>query len=308
MANIAFDIRARARIDGARVAMRHKCDGRWLETTYAELDAAVAQLAAGLVRLGVARGDLVALFAPNMPAWTLCDLAVLSVGAVTVPVYVTSTAEQLAAIVEDSGARVLIAGTPAEAETAAALAAGRILILCEGEAPPSAPGAIALTALAEAASEPGIADELRRREDAARDEDLATIIYTSGTTGRPKGVMLSHHNILSNTEAVLKLVPGYREDLYLSFLPLSHAFERTVGYYLTMVTGSEVAFARSIPQLAEDFRNVRPTVIVSVPRIYERIYAAINAKLDEAPPIRRKLFNFAVDVGWDRFLHQHVAL
>jgi long-chain acyl-CoA synthetase len=133
---------------------------------------------------------------------------------------------------------------------------------------------------------------------------LATIVYTSGTTGKPKGVMLSHQNILSNAHACLDVFDLRLDDLLLSFLPLSHAFERTLGYYLTVMTGATVAFARSIPLLSEDLQTIKPTVLVSVPRIYERIYSAINAKLDEGSPLRKKLFYLAVEVGWARFLHQ----
>jgi long-chain acyl-CoA synthetase len=130
---------------------------------------------------------------------------------------------------------------------------------------------------------------------------LATIVYTSGTTGRPKGVMLSHQNMLQNVKSCLGAFDVYPDDVFLSFLPLSHMFERTVGYYLTMVAGSEVAFARSIPQLAEDFRNVRPSVIVSVPRIYERLHAAIQSQLRDASGTKRWLFEFAHHTGWSLF-------
>ncbi|MBK9304268.1 MAG: AMP-binding protein [bacterium] len=296
MANIAFDIRARARVDGARVAMRHKRDGRWLETTYAELDAAVEQVAAGLVRLGVARGDRVALFAPNMPAWTLCDLAVLSVGAVTVPVYATSTAEQLAAIVEDSGARVLIAGTPAEAATAAALAAGRTLILCEGEAPASAPGAVALSALTAAAIEPAIAAELRRREEAAGDDDLATIIYTSGTTGDPKGVLLTHANFRCQFASLDRRFVFGPDDHSLCFLPLSHVYERAWSYYVYL-KGARNSFVADPKQVVAHLAEVRPTAMVSAPRLYEKVHAAVHEKVARAPRLRRALFHWAVRTG-----------
>jgi long-chain acyl-CoA synthetase len=130
---------------------------------------------------------------------------------------------------------------------------------------------------------------------------LATIVYTSGTTGRPKGVMLSHQNILQNVKSCLGAFDVFTDDVFLSFLPLSHTFERTVGYYLTMVAGSEVAFARSIPQLAEDFRSVRPTVIVSVPRIYERLHATIRSQLRDASGMKRRLFDFAHRTGWSVF-------
>ncbi|MDO9170837.1 MAG: long-chain fatty acid--CoA ligase [bacterium] len=296
MQNLALDIRERARRRGARVAMRHKSDGRWHETTYAELDATVERLAAGLVRLGVSRGDRVALFAPNMPAWTMCDLAVLSVGAVTVPVYATSTAEQLALIVEDSGARVLIAGTPSEAATAAGVAAGRTLILCEGEAPASTPGAIALASLTSAAVEPGIAAELRRREAAASDDDLATIIYTSGTTGDPKGVLLTHANFRCQFASLDRRFEFGPDDHSLCFLPLSHVYERAWSYYVYL-TGARNSFVADPKQVVAHLAEVRPTAMVSAPRLYEKVHAAVHEKVAHAPRLRRALFRWAVRTG-----------
>ena len=137
-------------------------------------------------------------------------------------------------------------------------------------------------------------------------DELATIIYTSGTTGKPKGVMLSHHNIVYNAYAsLITFKEGLDStDIFLSFLPLSHTFERTAGYYMPMMAGAAVAYARSIPLLADDMKIVRPTVLASVPRIYERIYNAIHAKLEEGPALRHKLFTLTVEVGWDRFEHQ----
>ncbi|MFA5826664.1 MAG: AMP-binding protein, partial [Gallionellaceae bacterium] len=135
-------------------------------------------------------------------------------------------------------------------------------------------------------------------------DELASIIYTSGTTGKPKGVMLSHNNMLSNTHAALGTFVVYGSDRMLSFLPLSHTFERTCGYYLQVMTGATVAYARSIPLLSEDLQIIKPTILISVPRIYERIHSAINAKLEEGSPLKHKLFNLAVDVGWARFLRE----
>jgi long-chain acyl-CoA synthetase len=147
-------------------------------------------------------------------------------------------------------------------------------------------------------------DEGGATRHAPRDPNaLATIVYTSGTTGRPKGVMLSHRNILSNAEGACSVfVPGH-EDMFLSFLPLSHTFERTCGYYLTIMTGSPVAFSRGIPQLSEDLQAIRPTLLISVPRIYERVYGRIRGALDEGSPAKKKLFELAVDVGYERFEH-----
>ena len=132
---------------------------------------------------------------------------------------------------------------------------------------------------------------------------LATIVYTSGTTGRPKGVMLSHRNILTNAHACLRVMTVGHEDLFLSFLPLSHTFERTCGYYLSIMAGCTVAYARSVQQLGEDLQNIRPTMLISVPRIYERVYAGIKSRLDDGPRFRKMLFEFAVDIGYARFEH-----
>ncbi|MEE8379983.1 MAG: AMP-binding protein, partial [Gammaproteobacteria bacterium] len=118
---------------------------------------------------------------------------------------------------------------------------------------------------------------------------------------RPKGVMLSHRNILFNTHATVELVPIYAEDVFLSFLPLSHMFERTLGHYIPIMCGSTVAYARSVEKLADDLISQRPTVLISVPRIYERVYNKIKTQVDQKSPFAQKLFHSAVDVGWQRF-------
>ena len=137
------------------------------------------------------------------------------------------------------------------------------------------------------------------------EDDLAAIVYTSGTTGRPKGVMLTHKNVVSNVINTLKTVSPKPGDVFLSFLPLSHTFERMAGYYLALGMGCTIVFTRSIQQLAEDFRIIRPNVIISVPRIYERIFAKVQAKLARESGFVRFLFNWAVDVGWRRFCKKY---
>ena len=130
---------------------------------------------------------------------------------------------------------------------------------------------------------------------------LATLVYTSGTTGRPKGVMLSHHNILWNAEATLKAIPGYREDVYLSLLPLSHMFERTVGYYVPIMAGSTVGFARSLKDLSKDIGIIRPTLLIAVPQIYEGIRTKMQHQLEEQGRLARLLVNWTLAIGWERF-------
>jgi long-chain acyl-CoA synthetase len=132
-------------------------------------------------------------------------------------------------------------------------------------------------------------------------DDLAAIVYTSGTTGKPKGVMLTHRNILANIKAVVARVPVMESDVFLSFLPLSHTFERTIGYYLPVAAGSCVAYVRSVGQIAEDLKIVRPTVLVSVPRIYEKFYAKLQEMLAQSNAVTRLLFQTAQAVGWRRF-------
>jgi long-chain acyl-CoA synthetase len=138
----------------------------------------------------------------------------------------------------------------------------------------------------------------------ARSSDLASIVYTSGTTGFPKGVMLSHMNMLSNAEAAALKVELGESDISLSFLPLSHTLERTVGYYFSIMVGGITAYARSTALLAEDLQTIRPQALVSVPRIYERVYAKVMAGLDEKGEKAKRLFDLAVDVGWKRFLYR----
>jgi long-chain acyl-CoA synthetase len=142
---------------------------------------------------------------------------------------------------------------------------------------------------------------------ATRDGDpheLASIVYTSGTTGRPKGVMLSHYNMLSIAHAALTMIDCYEEDLFLSFLPLSHTLERTAGYYLPMMAGATVAYARSVSQLAQDLQNIRPTIMIAVPRIFERVFARIQGQMDKQSAIKRGLFNLTTAIGWRRFERQ----
>ena len=135
-------------------------------------------------------------------------------------------------------------------------------------------------------------------------DTLATIVYTSGTTGHPKGVMLSHRNILWNAYSGSQSVPVYREDNFLSFLPLSHTFERTIGYYLPMMAGATITYVRSMSQIGEDIIAIKPTVIISVPRLFERIYNKIKSQLEEKGSAVSRLFEWTVNVGWSRFEHQ----
>jgi len=273
----------------------------WRDYTWAQINQQVARWQAALEKDGLKAGDRVAVMLRNSPEWVTYDQAALGLGLVVVPLYTQDRPDNVAYIMNDSGCKVLlIEGAEqwqAFSEVKSQLG-GLTRILTVNPVPNA--GEPRLKSLAEWL--PGKGGETRH---VPRDPNaLATIVYTSGTTGRPKGVMLSHSNILSNAAAasgeVLTTGPA---DMLLSFLPLSHTFERTCGYYLTIMTGATNAYSRGIPQLAEDLQAIRPTILISVPRIYERVYGRIRAALDEGSPLKKKLFLLAVEVGYARFEH-----
>jgi len=262
--------------------------------------AQVARWQAALAKEGLAKGDRVALMLRNCPQWVMFDQAAMSLGLVTVPLYTVDRAENIAYIVNDSQCKVLLFETAEQWKELSGVVGQmacvqRFISLDEvnGDEPRLISSVRYLPA--NATLQPPVPTQT---------DELASIIYTSGTTGKPKGVMLSHNNMLSNTHGALGTFVGRSDDVMLSFLPLSHTFERTCGYYLQVMTGATVAYARSIPQLSEDLQIIKPTILISVPRIYERINAAIKSKLDEGSPLKRALFHLAVEVGWARFLHE----
>ncbi len=283
-------------------AYRHFDTARntWVSFTWRQMAGEVARWQAALAKENLPKGERVALMLRNCPQWVMFDQAAMSLGLITVPLYTVDRAENIAYIVNDSGAKVLLFET---AEQWQELRAVREKMACVQRF-------IALDKISGddprfvAAGDYLPASAALQAPVPTRIDELASIIYTSGTTGKPKGVMLSHGNMLSNAYDALDTFVVYPTDLMLSFLPLSHTFERTCGYYLQVMTGATVAYARSIPLLSEDLQIIKPTILISVPRIYERVYSAISAKLEEGSPLKRKLFKLAVDVGWDHFLQQ----
>jgi long-chain acyl-CoA synthetase len=275
--------------------------GNWRDYTWAQINHQVARWQAALASDGLQPGDRVAVMLRNSPEWVIFDQAAFGMGLVVVPLYIQDRADNLAYIVNDAGCKVLLFEGFEQWQSLQDVRGqlnGLVRIL-------------AVNGLAEGVEDPRLKwigewlpEEGGETRHLPRDGNaLATIVYTSGTTGRPKGVMLSHHNILTNAHACLQVMAVGHDDVFLSFLPLSHTFERTCGYYLTMMAGASVAYARSIPQLGEDLQTIRPTMLISVPRIYERIWGTIRARLDEGPPLRKKLFELAARIGYDRFEH-----
>jgi long-chain acyl-CoA synthetase len=276
-------------------------EGGWRDYSWAQIDREVARWQAALERDGLKPGERVAVMLRNSPEWVIFDQAALGLGLVTVPLYTQDRPDNVAYIINNADCRVLLVEgdehwdllRPVLPELKGVL---RFLTVQRLKSPA---GDERLRPVEHWLPADGGATRHLERPGST----LATIVYTSGTTGRPKGVMLSHDNILSNTHAALQVLATGHDDIFMSFLPLSHTFERTCGYYLTIMAGSTTAYARSIPQLAEDLQAIRPTMLISVPRIYERIWGAIRAKLDEGPPARKKLFLLAAEVGYARFEH-----
>ncbi len=278
---------------------------QWRDVTWAQTAAEVARWQESLAKEGLAPGDRVALSVRNCWEWVLFEQAALGLGLVVVPLYTDDRPDNVAYILRDAAVKVLMVGDAGLWRRLAPAMQGieqlrRVLILdCERRPAPSPADERVICVREWLAS-----GEYALRERHGPADDLATIVYTSGTTGRPKGVMLSHHNILAIAHSALASYDVYLEDVLLSFLPLSHSYERTVGYYLPMMAGATVAYARSIQQLSDDLRQVRPTMLIAVPRIFERIYSRIQEQLAKKSPLARSLFRTTVAVGWKRFQMQ----
>jgi long-chain acyl-CoA synthetase len=293
----------RARRSQDKIAYRY-FDNRqsvWVDLSWGQMLEQVARWQAALAQEGLVKGDRVALMLRNCPQWVMFDQAAMSLGLIVVPLYTVDRAENIAYIVNDSQVKVLLFETAEQWQELSGVVGQmgcvqRFVSLDDFKSKE--------TRLVSAARYLHTQSVQLQPAVPCESNELASIIYTSGTTGKPKGVMLSHSNMLSNIYDGMATFAIYPDDLLLSFLPLSHTFERTCGYYMQVMTGATVAYARSIPLLAEDMLTIRPTLLISVPRIYERIYGAVNTKLREGSPLKRMLFNLAVHVGWARFQHQ----
>lgn len=270
----------------------------WQSFSWQQLNELVTNWRNALATEQLDQGDKVAVMLRNCKEWLVFDIAAQGLGLVTVPLYPNDRADNAAYILQHSGAKLLLLEDASSQQDLLAHQEVKNLqrVLSLADVPAASPSAnlVALSDWIEASTETASMLDI----DASA---LATIVYTSGTTGAPKGVMLSHNNILWNAWSGLHSVPVYPDDVFLSFLPLSHTLERTVGYYLPIMAGSTICYARSIPQLAEDLVSIKPTVLISVPRIYERIYNRIQEQLEAKPALAKRLFQTAVDVGWDYF-------
>ncbi len=283
-------------------ALNHKMAGEWVHYSAQTFVERVRHIALGLAAFGVKPGDRVALLSENRPEWSMADLAILSLGAINVPIYTTQAVDQVRYILADSGTRAIFISNRRLYKHAREAFAGldflEKLIFFDADAAEGLDRAITLDALEQTGAE-----QDRTRPEAydaylkaIHADDLATIIYTSGTTGEPKGVMLTHHNFISNVLAITSGLPIGETDVALSVLPLSHIFERT-GFYIFCYSGMSVYYAASFDQVGENLREVRPTVMTAVPRLFEKVYHRIVKKGMSEKGWKRKVFMRALTVG-----------
>jgi long-chain acyl-CoA synthetase len=279
--------------------MLFKKDGAYTPISTQEFGESVKHFALGLRALGFDAGQKLCLLSENRPAWTITDFATLTAGGLTVPIYTTLVPEQIRYIIDDSDATVVVVSNADHWKKVESLRAGlakvRHYITFAEEAPA---GVLTLRAVmdmgkAAAETEPGLYDELVAR---VKPDDEATLIYTSGTTGVPKGVILTHDNLVSNIKTAASIIEFTDKDTVLSFLPLSHVLERMV-MFTYIFKGCTVAFAESVETVAQNLIEIRPHIMVSVPRVFEKIYTKVMDQVLTSPALRRKIFFWALKVG-----------
>ncbi len=291
-------------------ALNYKKDGEWQPISSDEMIERVENIALGLYALGLRKGDRIALLAANSPEWTLTDAGCQFAGIIDAPVYTTLAPNQVEYIIKDSGAKILFlqnAECFARLETNLNVCPTLEKIVFFEAANVETENAISLEELEKAGAKlktesPHLIAELM---NAAKPTDIATLIYTSGTTGEPKGVMLSHQNLVSNVLDAGAEHTFSSKDRPLSVLPFSHVFERT-GMYLYILNGMAVFYAESIEKTADNLAEVKPTMFVGVPRIFEKVYEKAKARAAQASPLKEKIFDWAIDIAKEyAILNEH---
>jgi len=294
----AFRERVRRSSEKVAYTQFNQSSESWETFTWAELALQVERWQVAFRESGLGKGDRVAICYRNSVQWVIFDQAALRLGLVIVPLYTADRADNIAYVIGDSGSRLVLFSDSSTWEQVSStdedVSCVEQVLVFSGQAR----GMVSLV-------DDWLPEHGQHFErGVASPDDLASIVYTSGTTGRPKGVMLSHRNMLSNAYSGMRSVPLKPTDRLLSFLPLSHTLERTVGYYASLMSGSMVTFNRSIKQLSDDLAHVKPTVLISVPRIFERVHNQIYAGLAEQGGLQQWMFKTAINIGWHKFEHQ----
>ncbi|HEY4303038.1 MAG TPA: long-chain fatty acid--CoA ligase [Gemmatimonadaceae bacterium] len=291
-------------------AMQVKRNGRFEPISHDTVAERVRRIALGLEELGIRSSDRIAILSENRPEWAIADYAVLALGAADVPIYPNLPADQVAYVLKDSGSVAIFVSSAEQATKIKEIRANCPTLRHVIAFDQSTDGADMTFAALETRGANVDGDARQKayldRSRAVRPDDLATIIYTSGTTGEPKGVMLTHDNIYSNVLANGDKIPFAGDDVCLSFLPLSHIFERNAGHYLMMYTGTSIAYAESIDTVPLNMTEVRPTLVLSVPRLYEKMYARVLENALSGGGLKKRIFFWARSVA-DRWADVKLA-
>ncbi len=290
--------------DPAKAMLSYKVDKEYVNITYQQFKQDVELTAHGLLSLGISAGDKVILLAENRPEWMAFDFAILGIGAVDVPLYPSLTPADIKFIINNSESKTVVVSNKLLLSKFLRVkdecpGVESIIVMNEKDADDSVSGLYSLNRLKQIGEEhrkfnPGMFAGLNEK---VKEYDICTIIYTSGTTGEPKGVLLTHHNIVSNVLAALESIHVTNNEVFLSFLPLCHIFERMAGFYLALASGSHVAFAVSIETVPQNMVDVRPTLMTAVPRLFERFHARVIKTVESGPEKKQKIFHWGVEIG-----------
>ena len=294
----------RFQIEG-RPMLMYKKDGEYRGKSYSEMKVLVEKFANGLASIGVKNYDHVALISENRPEWVVADMAILKLAAVNVSIYPSLTARQIEFILNDAEVKYVIVSNQMQLNKILKIAdeipsLRRIVVLSDIKKN-DLPGVLSFSSILEMGSifQKLYPDYLKIESLKITPDMVCALIYTSGTTGNPKGVMLTHENIVSNMKSSAVCIPFSHNDTILSFLPLSHSYERTTGYYTAMACGALIAYAESIDTVPENLIEIKPTFVTTVPRLFERFYNRLMKQIGEEPVIKQKIFEWALSVGKD---------
>lgn len=286
---------------GDGVALKRKREGEYLDITWREYGQCVKALAITLENCGIAVGNRVAIFSYNSPEWAYTDLATITIRAIVVPVYFKSSAPQVEYILRDSEAKVIMVGDADQLSTVLSMKKNlpelRYIIVPDGIDSTSDAMVMSFSEAMGRGSQDTFQEKIAPLIEEIGIDDVATIVYTSGTTGEPKGVMLTHRNMISNVRSDMEIARLSRDDVGLSFLPTSHVLDKVAVHYMSILAGGTLGYAESMDTILTDVQLIKPTAMCGVPRMFEKIYTAIFDNVHAGPALNKRLFNWATAVG-----------